>query len=90
MRRRQVPLSDQPFDGGQFKAVLPVGQSAKGQLVACFAVAQNFGKPNGNRADECKHTDGQGNDFDVVALDEGEFFGRCAGKRLRLRPVSGR
>ena len=55
--------------------MLPVGQSAKGQLVACFAVAQNFGKPNGNHTDECKHTDSQGNDFDIVALDEGELLG---------------
>lgn len=55
--------------------MLPAGQSAKGQLVARFAVAQNLGKPDGNHADEHKHTDGQGNNFDIVALDKGELLG---------------
>ena len=64
---------DEPFDGGQLKAVLPVGQSAKGQLIACLPLPNSGTK--WNYADECKHTDGQGNDFDIVALNEGELLG---------------
>ena len=62
-------------DVGHFVAAVVQSVFGQADRFACFAVAQNFGKPNGNRANECKHTDGQGNDFDVVALDEGELLG---------------
>ena len=76
---------DEPFDGGHFQAVPPVGHAAERKLVARLAIAQYFGKPNGNDADKGEQGNRQRNDFRVIALEEGKFFGtalkpyrRCA------------